>query len=591
MAKRKKQNLINAATVLLISTVLVKVIGAIYKIPLVSLIGVAGKGYFQAAYDIYTPVYTISMAGLPVAISRLVAENIAAERFRQAEKVLSVSKKIFLIIGIVGTLILAIAAYPYSLLKGGTQNVPSVLAIAPSIFFCCIMSAYRGYYQGMTNMYPTGISQVIESAGKLVFGLLFAFLTARYGLHVFNAGGGEIVNVFGVSVSTEKEALSAIYPYAAAAATLGVTMGSFFGMLFLILKNKLSGSAFTREEIINSPLASNSKDTAKEIIRIAIPIALSSMVMSISNFIDSVTMQGRLRHAIEIGKDTIMAMYGDSLNAASGVKLDSINDIATYLYGAYGLPIDIKNLVTTITMTLGVSVIPILAAAWSQKDRKSVNTNVESVTRLTMLIAAPAGFGLAALASPVIDLLYGRNNPDVVPIAAPIMLAYALPIAFYALATPLTNMLQAIGRTDVPLKSMAIGSVAKIVLNYILVGNPSINIKGAPYSSLVCYLIVVVYNFAVLVKETKFVPNIGSTFIKPLFSGAMCGGAAYLVYSLVNGKLGVGNLISTVVSIGTGAVVYLVMLILVKGFVREDIEMLPKGEKIVKVLEKIGIIG
>lgn len=585
MAKQRKQNLLNAATVLVVSTMIVKVIGVIYKIPLVWIIGETGKGYFQQAYDIYLPFYTISMAGLPVAISRLVSESIAENKFRQAEQTFKVARKLFLLLGSFGSLLLIAVAYPYSKLVIMTpENWVSIVAIAPCIFFCCMMSSYRGFYEGTRNMYPTGISQVIEATGKMVLGLSMAYGVMNYGLNVFKSAGGEDVKVFGTVVSTEQQAMSAIFPYAAAAAVLGVTMGSFFGMVYLMIRNKRSGGAFTREELVNSPEPMSSKDTAKKIISIAIPIALSSIVLSVSNFIDSVTVKNRLAYAMGIGADTIKQMYEWSLNASE--VLDK--DIPTYLYGVYGNALDVKNLIPTLTMTLGVSVIPMLSAAWVSKDKKAIKQNIDSVFRITMLVAMPAGFGLAALATPIMKLIYGANSA---PIAGSILFAYALPMAFYAISTPLTNMLHAVNRMDIPIKSMILGSLVKIALNFILVGNPNINIKGAPYSSLACYAVIVIYNLIALIRETGIKLDFVSIFIKPLISGAMCGGAAYLAYSLMYTRLGIGNTVSTLGSVVIGAVVYFAILLLIKGFARDDIEMLPKGEKIAKVLEKLGLLG
>ena len=211
MKNRRKQTLLSAATVLVISTALVKVIGAVYKIPLVWLIGGTGKGYFQAAYDIYTPLYTISMAGLPVAISRLVSENIAANKFRQAQQVFKTAQKLFLFVGLFGTALLMLVALPYSkFLIKTPENFVSILAIAPCIFFCCIMSSYRGFYEGTRNMYPTGISQIIEAVGKMILGLILSYITMWYGQSVFDKAAGQPVKIFGTLVQTQEEALSAM---------------------------------------------------------------------------------------------------------------------------------------------------------------------------------------------------------------------------------------------------------------------------------------------------------------------------------------------------------------------------------------------
>lgn len=600
MAQQKKQNLISSAGVLVASTILVKIIGAIYKIPLGNLIGATGNGYFVAAYEIYTPIYTISMAGLPIAVSRLVSESIADGRIRQAQQVYRVSRRLFPLVGAFGTILLFLVAYPYSnyLIKT-PQNFISILAIAPCVFFCCMMSSYRGFYEGTRNMYPTGISQVIEALGKVVFGLTLSYITMKYGLYTFNKAEGQ-ATVFGTLVSTEQEALSAIYPYAAAAAILGVTLGSVCGLIYLFIRDRFydlndkpekkktkKKFIFTREEVVNSPEPLSSKETAMQLIRIAIPIALSSMVLTVSNFIDSVMIKNRLAYAMKIGGDIIRNMY------ASSIAVDKVidADIPTYLYGAYGFALNVKNLIPTITMSLGVSIIPILAAEWSQKRQDGIKHSIESALRLTMLIGMPASFGIAALATPIIDLLYGSNNPGAVPIAGPILMAYGLPIFMYAMSSPLTNMLNAVDKMKEPLKAVAIGSVIKIGLNLVLIANPEININGAPISTFACYLFITVYCLYKLLKTAKVKINVVSVFIKPLISGALCGGTAYLAYFILSEKIAINAKLSTLCAVCAGGAIYFISLLLIKGFAKEDIEMLPKGEKIAKVLEKLKLLG
>lgn len=589
MAKRnKEQNLLNAAIVLVLSTIIVKIIGALYKIPLVWLIGTTGNGYFLAAYEVYTTIYTISMAGLPIAVSRLVSENIASGKYRQAQQVFKVAQKIFLIAGTVGTLLLLAVAYPYSkLLLKTSSNFVSILAIAPCVFFCCMMSSYRGYYEGTRNMYPTGISQIIEAAGKMALGLFFSYIMVQYGKSRLDAAAGSAFSFFGRTVTTEQEMYSVLYPYAAAAAILGVTVGSMVGMFYLIIKYKSTGGAFSREELINSPSPLSGRDTGKEIIRIAIPVAVNSMVLTISNFIDSFTVKNRLAHAMQVGADVINNQYAYSISADNVAA----SDIPTYLYGAYGLALNLKNLVPTLMMALGISVIPMLAAAWSQKDTKAVKNNVESVFRITMLIGLPAGFGMAALSEPILQLLYGSKDPGAVKIAAPILFVYALSMAVYAVSSPLTNMLNAINRMDAPIKAIIIGSLVKIVMNFVLVGNPEINVMAVPYSSLACYAILAILNIGVLLKETKIKINVVSVVLKPLIAAALCGGSAYLVYSIFTNRLSRGNTISVLASVCVGGIVYFAALLLVKGFAKEDVMMLPKGEKIAKVLEKFRLLG
>ena len=262
----KKQNVLNGAMVLVVATALVKIIGAVYKIPLTSIIGSLGRGYFASAYNIYTPVYAISMAGLPVAVSAIVSKNAALGKYRDVKQVLKLTFPLFLGLGVVGTGALLLAAKPYVESVGSPLAIYSVFAIAPSILFCCIMSTYRGYYEGLSNMYPTAISQVIESLGKLVFGLVFSYAMLDYANTQIELTG----SVFGFKVETEADG-AIVYALAAAGAILGVTLGTVFGAIYTILRHKIRKDGINKEMLINSPLASPKKTTIKEIIAIAVP--------------------------------------------------------------------------------------------------------------------------------------------------------------------------------------------------------------------------------------------------------------------------------------------------------------------------------
>ncbi len=586
--KRKEQTLLTGAGTLAIAAVLVKLIGAVYKLPLLEIFGEVGNSYFTKAYQIYTTLYAISMAGLPVAVSKMVSQNVELGRIKDAQRVYKVSVKLFMTVGLVGTALLMVLSVPASNLMGSHMAYISVLTVAPCIFLCCMMSSFRGYYEGLKNMVPTGVSQVIEAAIKVVFGLSATYLAMKKWKADYTADLADdgIATVFGTVVSSEAEALSVIYPYAAAVAIFGVTFGSLVGLIYLIIKYKRSGFGFTREEIINSPEAESDKSIMKQLIKIAAPVALSSVVLNISNLIDNFTIGNRLEYAVEKGYDVIKAMYGAALTAS--MTLDT--DIDEYLFGTHGAVINIKNLVPTITLTLGVSVIPILTAAWTRKDKKETKVAVESALRVAMMIAAPAGFGIAALAHPILDLLYSSREP-MHEIAAPMMIAYGLGMVFFATTSPMTNMLQAVGRMDIPVKSIAIGSCVKIVLNYILIGNPQINIFGVPISTMVCYIIIFAINLTSLLKVTGVKLNFVSVFLKPLFAGILCGVTAFGINWLCTSVLGIESRLITIVAIGFGAVVYAISLLLVKGLAKDDVLMLPKGEKIAKVLAKFRLLG
>ena len=588
----KGQSMLNGALILVMATLIVKVIGAIYKIPLTALIGEVGRGYFSSAYEIYTPIYAISMAGLPVAVSKMVSESVTLGNYRDARMIFRVAKRLFLIVGIVGTLLLILIAFPYVKLGQCEDNLWSILMISPSIFFCCMMSTYRGYYEGLRNMTPTAVSQVIEALGKLILGLAFAKITMSYGLNRFNSGE----TVFGKACATQEEALSAIYPYAAAAAVLSITIGTIAALGFMVLRKKIAGDTITRTMLVNSPRPQSSNDIAKALITIAIPMVISALITNITNLIDNFTIRTRLASAVAENIDYFKSAFAASLQGSG--TLDK--DIGTYLYGCYFSALDFKNLVTSITMSLGVSAIPALAAARALKNKQEVTSTINSVIRICMLVAAPAGLGIAALAEPIMTLLYGGTTAEnLIPISSPIVMIYGIGTFVMALSTPLTNVLQAMGRADIPAKVVALGAIIKVICNFIFVGIPELNIYGATIGTLVCYTVIVSLNLYFTIKVSKCKINFVSTFGKPAISAAVCALSAYATHAVFSNILTFGDAssrlnganFSTLLGVGVAVVVYAVMLLIVKGISKDDLLMLPKGKKIAKALEKYDLIG
>ncbi len=607
MASQKKQSVLNGAMMLMFAVMLVKVIGLLFKIPLTDMIGGVGRGYFNSAYEIYTPIFAISMAGLPVAVSRMVAENIALGNYREPRMIRKVSQRLYIIVGVVGTLILLIAAFPYSKYVANERTLPAVLAVAPSIFFCCFMSTYRGYYEGLRNMTPTAISQVVEALGKLIIGLLLAKVVISTGTSQYESGmlqsGNVSAVVFGNEVTSLAEANSVITPWAAAGAVMGVTIGSLAAAVFLTIYYKIKGDGFTRTQLVNSPKSRSSEVLAKEMVKIAVPMVISALILNITNLVDTTTIQARLTTAIENDLTTVLQMHAEAINEAIKLSRLNVNDsaeIVKYLWGSYGMALDFRNLIPNLTLQLGISALPALAAAWAVKEKDGIKSTIEMVLRICMLIGLPAGFGMAALSTPLLTLIYGRGlSSDAIPVVAPIMMAYGIATALMAVSTPITNMLQAIGRTDIPVKSVVVGAICKIVCNFILVGNPKINVYGAVVGTILFYVVIVACNLTSLLRITKVRVNWSSVIVKPLMSAALCGITAFAAYGLLS-KLfpaetteSILNMdtVATVIAVGLAVVVYVISLLLLKGVAKEDIAVLPKGEKIAKMLEKYGLLG
>lgn len=582
--QRKNQTLLNGALILTLATLSVKVIGVIYKIPLSNMIGTVGRGFFDSAYNLYVPIYTISMAGLPVAISNMVSKSMATGMYRDVKIIHKVSKRLFLAVGILGTLAMLILAFPYAFSAQNMDVLPAVFVITPSIFFCCLMSSYRGYYNGLSNMFPTAISQVFEAAGKLVFGLVCARIVISYGYSRFEQG----LTVFGKTVANESEALSAIYPYAAAGAAAGVTIGTVMGLVFLLIRHKIVGDKITKAELAVAPKPEKANVIAKNLLKFAIPVAISSLVFSVTNLIDSITIQNRLEYMISNNMEYIRNIYSTEL---IGI-LDA--DVKNFLYGSYSLSLDFRNLIPSLTMTLGISAIPTLSAAWAVKDKTKIRVAIESVIRVTMLVAMPCGIGMGVLAQPILAVFYGSGEAaSGVSVAAPVLTAYGFTIFLMALSQPMTNMLQALDKTKVPLISLSVGAVVKLISNMIFVSIPALNVNGAVIGTILCYVVITVINLIALIRTTKVKINILSVFIKPIICGAFCGVGAYTTYGLCNKfipEFSVKGVFCLGFAICFGGLIYVISTLLVKGIAKDDVIMLPKGEKIAKILAKFGFI-
>ena len=592
--KQQGQSVLRGAVVLMITTVIVQLIGIFYKIPITAIIGTVGRGYFTSAYELYTPIYAISMAGLPVAVSKMVSERMATGLYREVREVRAVARRLYLLTGLFGTGLMLLLAYPYThwdFFINTPNAMWSVIGIAPSILFCCMMSSYRGYYEGLRNMRPTGYSQVIEAVGKLIFGVVLAFLVKSHGLNAFFAHQP----VYGVLCKTYEEALGISTIYSTAAAIFGVTIGTILGLIFLMILHRVRGDGITAEMLASSPDPISRRDLAGKLIKFAIPVLTSSLVLNITNLIDTWTIQNRLNAAIAKAPDIIEQMYLTEI-MASHIQTADLKD---FLYGAYGTAMDFRNLIPTMVMTLGLSSLPVLSGAWATRDKEKIDDTIHTVLKTAMLIAMPAGFCMAVLAHPILEFFYiGTNAAPSITISDDYIIIYGIFAFLLSISTPITNMLQAVNRQDMPVKSMLVGAGVKIGLNYLLVGNLSINIQGAPIGTIVFSAIVIGMNLGTLIKETKVKIHFVDTFLKPTLTGVIaavvCQGV-YVVFMRIlpspadPGRFG-PNFFAMIAAAILAIVVWVLSLFLLKVVDKEFILRLPKGGNLLKVLEKVGLM-
>ncbi|MBQ8550199.1 MAG: polysaccharide biosynthesis protein [Clostridia bacterium] len=562
MGKRKQQSFEYGAVILIVSTALSKIIGAIFKIPLANLLTTDGMGSFSSAYELFTPIYGLAMAGLPIAISRMVAESMAQKRFRDARAILKLARKAFTVTGIVGFgAMLAFTKVFVNATDPSGKSIYSILMIAPSLLFCCISSIYRGYYEGMRNMYPTAISDIIEAASKLLLGYTAAYIILQYTKNV---------------------------DYAAAGAIMGVTVGTALSSAFLAIRHKIRGDGITAEELATSPEPATQMVILRSLAAIAIPVVLTSIATNVASFIDVFMVKWQIGRLLDSSLDTLKTMYAAAiedynLHAVGEALAD--DKIPNFLFGVRSQAFTIYNLVPTIASVLGVSALPLLASVWTtdRTNKPAVRKSVESVIKLTAVIAFPAGIGMAVMSTPIMALLYG--DVASVQIGGPMLALFGISAVFAGLSAPMTSILQAIGKQMIPVRNIAIGAVIKIVVNFVLVGIPEINILGAPIGTLCSFVFVFTANLICLIKYTGVCPNFFGTMVKPLLSALMCGGAAFTVYYLAP-KGGM----FTICAIAAAGIVYIAMLFILRTFTEDDVLALPAGKKLLGIFKRLHLI-
>ncbi len=576
----QSSSFIKGTLVLGMSMVVVKIIGMIYKILLASIFGGLGNGIFNVTYELYNPLFTLATAGFPIAISRLVAEGMACKRYRDVRKIHQISIPFFVTTGVFCFLLMVFGCSVYVRIINAPDARFSIYCLSPTILFGCLMSIYRGYYEGMQNMVPTAVSEIIEASCKLIIGLSLAYLTISYGQNQYNSYG----KVFGKAFDNEAEATNYIISYAVGAAIIGITLGSVFGFLYLLIRHKIKGDGITRRDLYFAPRAATGKHTMRKLYKTALPIGLGAIIMSVAGTVDASLINIRIKSVMETVPDKLLEVYG------SLVPYDLVQTGKThiYLYGCYSYALTIMMLITAITQVFGQSALPSVTRAYTAGNKRMLKNSIESVMRLTTMFTFPAGLGLCVLSKPILSLLYSSAVSNEIEIASRVLQIMGIAVIFIATSTPLCSMLQAIGRVDLPLKLYGIGMVIKITLNYILVGIPFINIQGASTGSLVCYAFVCFVAVYFICKETKISLNFVTIVIKPLIGAICCAVTALLSNKLLD--MIIPSKLSTILAIVLGATVYIIVLFLCKGIRKRDILMLPKGNKIAKVLAKRGLI-
>ncbi len=525
--------------ILTFSNILIKVIGLTLRIPLQHILGNEGMAYYDVAYKIYVWFYMISTAGLPVAVSILISESLVKGNLREVKRIFRITITLFVIIGLFGMGFMMGGSRLFAAAYKFGDSYIAIFAIAPTLFFICISSAIRGFFQGYQNMFPTAISQIIEAVGKLTIGILFALYGIKQGYSL---------------------------PVVAALTVLGLTIGVAAAMLFLCVSKLLFKEKFNNDEYrcLESDLlpVRSVKKLLRQLVITSVPIMLSASVMSFTGMLDGMILSRRLQ---SIG-------YTETLTRI--------------IYGNYnGVAVPMFNFPPALIYPISYSIIPLLSAAIVSGDKKRVNFIMNSSLKIAALIAIPCSIGMSILSEPILKLIYDEESAV---LAAPLLSVLSLSIFFVGMLAITTAVLQAHKFERKPIVSMIAGSAVKLVSSYILIGIPQIGVYGAPIGTFLCYLVISVINFYFIAKYINLKPSIRQIFIRPLLASLVCAGAAIGSYRLF--ETFIIPKAATLGAITFAALVYIIAVFAFRCISKEDILLLPKGKRIYGLLHRIKLI-
>ena len=533
--KNSKKVFFSGVLLLSVSTVLVKVIGLLYKIPMLSYLGSEGMGYFHSAYEIYALFCMIATAGLPVALSVLISGALAKQEKNRVGHIVRAAWWVFILIGLIGTGLMCVFARSFCTWIRSENAYACILSIAPTVFFVCVSSALRGYFQGYQKMLPTAVSQLLEAVGKLVFGLLFAHLALERG---------------------------ASTPEIAAAAGWGLTLGTAISMLYLIIeKARFRLEKVAPDTYAHTRQSEGYREIWKDLGRLAIPMTLGASLVSLTKLIDMAMILRRLQ---AIGYTEVMA------NEA---------------YGSYTtLALSIFGLIPTLLNSVALPLVPMLSAAIASGDREKQTQMISTSYRLTAFFAIPASFGISAFSVQILTLLFGKE-PEAVAIAAPLLSILGISVFLSCMITATNSVLHAYRIVKRPILSMLAGAAVKVLVAYALIGNPAVGLMGAPISTFFCNATVVLLNlyFTEGVSEPISVKEI---FLRPTVSACLSVGLSYGSYWLLTYYWG-EKTVFTLISVILAVFLYLLASFLLGGISKEDLSALPMGEKFSSVFDKI----
>ncbi|MBQ3890020.1 MAG: polysaccharide biosynthesis protein [Lachnospiraceae bacterium] len=540
--KSKFNNFLVQGSILAIAGILVRVLGLAKRIPMPYIIGDVGNAYYSAAYEVYNVAFTVSVYGIPLAVSKLVSAKVSKGEYRNADKIFKCTLRFAVVLGLLVSGFVFVFADGLSKMNHEPMSYLALRVLAPALLLFCISAVFRGYFQGMGSMVQTACSQLIETIVLVPVGLGCAYYFTKYGRKV------------GALLQNENYANA----YGAAGATLGYTVGAAFALTFMILVYKANKRTF-QKRIFRDPthVIDSSWDIYKALLVTIVPITVGSFVNNISNYLD-------------------MCLHNWMMDVKGLEAIKSVN------WGIYsGKYLVLINVPIAIAASMGMSTVPTISGLMKRKEYPELNQKIESVIRLVMIIAFPCAVGLAVVAPNVVWMLFSTKTET-----APNLLRIgSIGVVLFSLSTLTNGILQGMGRLIKPITHGLIAIVIHASILLSLLYFTDLNIYAVALSNNIFALAIFAMNIVSIKKILNYRQEVKKTFVLPLACSLAMGVVVFVIDSLLSKVL--HNRFTVVLSVLIGAIVYLITMLLTKGITRYELEKFPGGSKLYRIFKRL----
>lgn len=552
MSKKKNDtSFLVQGSILAIASLVSRVIGLVYRIPLTAIIGDHGNDYYSCAYEIYSLLLLISSYSLPMAVSKMVSARISNGEKQNAYRVFKGAMIFALFTGTAACMIVFFGAEELTRLFKTPLGVYALQVLAPTLIIVAVLGVFRGFFQGMGTMIPSAVSQIIEQIVNAVVSVGSAYVLFAYGRRI-------------ATVLGSKEHYDAAY--GAAGGTLGTSAGALCGLAFIIFVFSMFFPKFRKAMRRENKIGKKQPESYRVIFGILIgtivPVLMSTTIYNMVSIVDQWLFK--------------------NIATIQGYSAADVSEWWGIFSGKYRV---LTNVPISISTALAASCVPALAAAFAQKDEKQVRSKIGMSMRFIMVVAMPCTAGIMVLADPIIQLLFPGSSP----LAGHLLQAGGISVIFYSISTLSNAVLQGIDRMRIPVRNASVALVLHAGVIAVGMFGLKLNIYGICVGTIAFSLIMCILNGMSVRKYSGFKPDVTKTFIKPAIASVIMGGVVYAAYFVCH-KVSHSNAVSTVIAVLVGMIVYAAALLLIKGLTEEELHSFPKGELLIRIAKKFRLL-